>query len=254
MIQINPSTQSDGLLCQSCAARCGIVCGALGESGLSDLLSRATQATLPMGAWLVLPGDPADHVFLFRSGHAHVSRITREGKQQILTFIFPGDFYSFTPQRRYVAGVYADTELSVCRISRRHFEEVVSTYPTLDRRLRTQLALQLDGANELIFTLGRKSALERVASFVWYLNYRQRKLGHTGAETYIPMSRAAIGDFLGLTGESVSRCLTRLRQAGLIQLPGPTSLRVLDMSKIREVGLVVAEPDTAVLPPLSPPD
>lgn len=228
--------------CVHCLARRGTVCAALDDAPLARLFALATTERVGAGGWLVRPGDRADDVYLLRSGHAHVSRITRDGKRQILAFLFPGDLFALTQEPRYVYGAYADTELVLCRIPRRDFDAFVDASPELDRRIRIQLVRMLDSAQELIFTLGRKSALERVASFIWYLQYRQRKLGRAGPRWAIPMSRADIADFLGLTSESVSRALTRLRRDGLIDLPAPGEVEIRDMARLRELGVVIAEP------------
>ncbi len=230
--------------CVNCLARRGTICAALDDAPLARLFALATTERIMAGSWLVRPGDRADSVYLLRAGHAHVSRVTRDGKRQILAFLFPGDLFAFTQEPRYVYGAYADTDLVLCRVPRTQFDTFVDATPELERHIRMQLARLLDSAQELIFTLGRKSALERVASFIWYLQYRQRKLGRCGPRWAIPMSRTDIADFLGLTSESVSRALTRLRRAGLIELPAPGEVEIRDMARLRELGVVIAEPAT----------
>ena len=230
--------------CAHCLARRGTICSALPDDDLAGLFALAATESVPAGQWLVEPGDPASTVFILRSGHAHVSRITRDGKRQILSFLFPGDFFGFTYESSYVYGAHAASDVAICRIARAAFDDYVAAHPHLDRRIRVQLTRLLDSAQELIFTLGRKTAVERVASFLWYLHYRQSKLGMSGPRQVaaIPMSRADIADFLGLTSESVSRALTQLRQDGLIRLPAPDTAEILDMQKLRELGVVMAEP------------
>jgi len=228
--------------CAQCQARQGTICAALDAGALERFLGLARTEQHPAGQWLIHPGDPADTVFILRSGHAHVARVTRDGKRQILAFLFPGDFFGFTCEPHYAYGAWADTDVLLCRLPRPRFDEFVATTPSLDRRIRVQLTRLLDSAQELIFTLGRKTALERVAAFLWYLDYRQRKLGLVGPVTAIPMSRTDIADFLGLTSESVSRSLTQLRRAGLIDLPAAGVLQIRDMARLRTVGVVLAEP------------
>lgn len=228
--------------CAQCQARHGTICAALDDAVLARFLALARTERHPAGQWLVQPGTAADTVFILRAGHAHVVRITHDGKRQILAFLFPGDFFGFTYEDRYAYGVWSDTETTLCRLSRPRFDAFVAATPALDQRIRVQLTRLLDSAQELIFTLGRKTAIERVASFLWYLDYRQRKLGLAGDLTAIPMSRADIADFLGLTSESVSRALTRLRRDGLIELPAPGALRICDMDRLRTMGVVLAEP------------
>jgi len=228
--------------CAQCLARQGTLCGALDEETRARLLAMAHPEHQAAGRWLVQPGDAADAVFILRAGHAHVARLTHEGKRQILAFLFPGDFFAFTYEQHYAYGAWAATDVALCRLTRRQLEVLVAATPSLERRIRAQVTRQLDSAQELVFTLGRKTAVERVASFLWYLDYRQRKLGRPGSTTDIPMSRADIADFLGLTSESVSRALTRLRREGVISLPAAGHVGILDMPRLRSVGVVEAEP------------
>jgi CRP/FNR family transcriptional regulator len=211
---------------------------------VAGLFALASTVHVRGGQWFVSPGDRADEIWILRDGHGHLSRGTREGKRQILAFVFPGDAFPITHEERCVYGAYADTDLVLCRISRARFEAFVGATPAFEHQLRVQITRLLDSAQELVFTLGRKTALERVASFIWYLQYRQRKLGQSGPRFAIPMSRADIADFLGLTSESVSRALTRLRREGLIALPAPGDVEIRDLARLREVGIVVAEPTT----------
>lgn len=231
--------------CAECPARRGTLCSALDEAGVARLFALATTVRVRGGSWFVNPGDRADEIWILRSGHGNLSRVTRDGKRQILAFVFPGDSFPITNEERCVYGAFADTDLLLCRVSRARFEAFVAGMPGFERQLRIQLTRLLDSAQELNFTLGRKTALERVASFIWYLQYRQRKLGQAGPRFAIPMSRADIADFLGLTSESVSRALTRLRRDGLIRLPAPGEVEIHDLARLREVGIVVAEPAPA---------
>ncbi|MCS6947177.1 MAG: cyclic nucleotide-binding domain-containing protein [Steroidobacteraceae bacterium] len=100
--------------CVHCLARRGTVCGALDDRQLERLFALAGTVRITAGSWLVRPGDRADRVYLLRAGHAHVSRVTRDGKRQILAFLFPGDFFAFTHEPRYVFGAYAATDLALC--------------------------------------------------------------------------------------------------------------------------------------------
>jgi CRP/FNR family transcriptional regulator len=235
--------------CQTCLGRHGTLCGALDDEAVARLRSQAQDETIQRGRWLVHPGDPTSTVFMLRSGYAHTARVTREGKRQILWFMFPGDFFGITHEQRYAYGAWADTDATICRLGRERFDAFVESTPGLERKLRLQLTRMLDSAQELIFTLGRKNALERVASFVWYLQYRQRKVGQEAGTTSIPMSRADIADFLGLTSESVSRAMTQLKRDSLIRLPRPGEVEILDLARLREVGVVMAEPTPIDLGP-----
>ena len=96
--------------CQTCLGRHGTLCGALDDEAVARLRSQAQDETIQRGRWLVHPGDPTSTVFMLRSGYAHTARVTREGKRQILWFMFPGDFFGITHEQRYAYGAWADTD------------------------------------------------------------------------------------------------------------------------------------------------
>jgi len=194
------------------------------------------------GECLVAPKGSTEHVFVVREGHAHISRFTRDGKRAIVNFLFPGDFFGFTSADRYAFGVYAIDDAVVCRLARTDFEQLVATVPTAEHSLRERLTRALDGIYELIFSLGRKTALEKVASLILYLGYRQRGLGPETGQVHVPMSRADIADFLGLTSESVSRCMTELKRSGVVRLPRPDLVEVASVPALLGLGVIELEP------------
>jgi CRP/FNR family transcriptional regulator len=77
---------------------------------------------------------------------------------------------------------------------------------------------ELVAAQDQMLLLGRKSAKEKIASFLLKLSRRAERRGHPHNPVYVPMSRSDIGDYLGLTTETVSRTFTQLKTAGTIRL------------------------------------
>lgn len=230
------------LPCCRCPARSASLCASLADAQLHRLHGLATERRFAGGEVILTQEQPADWVFSLRSGHAALTRLTADGRRQILAFLFPGDFFGLTSEDRYHYGVTAITDATTCRFDRSRLEELTREFPGMDRKLRFTLTRAMDAAFELVFSLGRKDALQKVASFIWYVGYRARKLGESGDPVHLPMRRADIADFLGLTTETVSRALTSLRQMGIIELAGPTDIRVGDAQALRSAGVVVAEP------------
>jgi CRP/FNR family transcriptional regulator len=86
---------------------------------------------------------------------------------------------------------------------------------------------------DVIFSLGRKNARARVASFILYLRRRQELLGRPVDPVQLPMTRQDIADFLGLTMETVSRSFSQLRASGCIAADNPPDLHIADLTKLR---------------------
>lgn len=238
LTDMDQSPKPAPLPCSTCAGRRGTVCGAFTDDSISALFQRARLRGFAAGSWIVEQRQPADRVFLLSSGHASVLRLAADGKRQIIAFLFPGDFFAFTAEASYQYGALTLTNATACLLSRTALEALLENETDAATRVRANMTRLLDSHAELVFTLGRKQALEKVAAFIWYLHYKQRKLGHPGDECPVPMSRGDIADFLGLTSESVSRAMTALRTQGVIALPDPHRIVVLDAPRLREIGIV----------------
>ncbi len=230
------------LPCSRCVARSSSLCAILADEDMHRLYGLATDMQFEAGGLLLRQEGPADHVFSLRSGHANVFRLTADGKRQILAFLFPGDFVGFTSEDNYHYGVAAISAVEACRFDRTALEVLIEAFPQMDRKLRFTLTRAMDASFELLFTLGRKDALQKVASFLWYVSYRQRKLGRPDNPVHLPMRRADIADFMGLTVETVSRAMTLLKQMNAIRLHGHYDVEIADMNRLRSIAVVVAEP------------
>jgi CRP/FNR family transcriptional regulator len=236
------ATDYVALPCSRCVARGATLCASLADGDMHRLFSLATDQRVEAGEMLLQQELPASHVFSIRSGHATIFRLTADGRRQILAFLFPGDFVGFTSEDRYHYGVSAISPVEACRFERSALEALIEAFPPMDRKLRFTLTRAMDASFELLFSLGRKDALQKVASFLWYVSYRQRKLGQAENPVHLPMRRADVADFMGLTTETVSRTLKVLKQMGAIRLKGAYEVEIADMTRLRSIGVVVAEP------------
>ena len=227
------------LPCCKCFARSTTLCASLADANMHRLYSRATERSFAAGKFIVRQEQAADFVFSIRSGYAAMFRLTAGGKRQILAFVFPGDFIGFTSEDNYHYGISTISSGEVCCFERNALEALIEEFPEMDRKLRFTLIRAMDATYELLFALGRKDAIQKVASFVWYINYRLRKLGEPDDLVHLPMSRADIADCLGLTIETVSRVFTTLKQSGVIRLHGANDVEIIDMQQLMSVGDLV---------------
>ena len=208
----------------------------------------ATEKALEPGKTIIREQDAANAVYTLRTGYASVSRLTSDGRRQILAFQFPGDFFGLTSESAYQYSVATLTNALVCRFDRRVLEDFIAAHPQIDRTLRFLQTKQLDSAYELLFALGRKNAIQKVASFILYVSDRHRKLGMVGNPIRLVMPRADVADFLGLTTETVSRTFTDLRDMGLIETPqDANTVHILNHVKLRSIGAAIERPPTSTV-------
>jgi CRP/FNR family nitrogen fixation transcriptional regulator len=172
-------------------------------------------------------GDPADCVYKVVSGAVRAFRLLADGRRQIADFYLPGDLFGVElgTERRSAAETLGETVLVVAR---RH---AVAAEPDHGARLWRLALRQLQRSQDHVLTLGRRSAIERVASF--FIELAERL--DADCEFDLPMSRQDMADFLGLTIETVSRTLTQLQADGLIALSGCRRVRLMRPAALAEL-------------------
>ena len=162
-----------------------------------------------------------------------------DGRRQIVGLLFASDFIGrpLRPVAPYEA--VAVTDVRMCLFRRGQFEEILARTPHLERRLLEMTLDELDAAREWMLLLGRKSAREKVASFLMILARRAAQLEKRSARDRaffaIPLSREAIAEYLGLTIETVSRQFTALRKDRIIELQGTRSVSVIEFSALADL-------------------
>ena len=127
------------------------------------------------------------------------------------------------------------SELVVRSYPRAALEALLIEEPRVAVAYASVLTRMLRSAHDLIFAIVRKSAVERAAAFLLHIrDHRARFGGGPPANLLdLPMTRADIADFLGLTVESVSRCFADLKRRGLVSLDHPRQVRLLDVDRLR---------------------
>lgn len=160
-------------------------------------------------------GEPAEHVYQVKSGAVRTMRFTSEGRRQILGFHFPGDVFGLEFGDNYCMSAEAVGQAEIVAARRIHVEKAASQDLEAAHALLRRTQESLLSAREHALLLARKGASERVAAFLMQL---ARRLVST-KEISLPMSRSDIGDFLGLTIESVSRAFSDMEHKHDIALP-----------------------------------
>ena len=214
--------------CRSCAVRALSVCSALGHDDMVELVEIIGRCELAAGATLMMEGEPADHLFTIVTGTVKTYRLLPDGRRQITGFLMAGDFLGLALNDTNPYSAEAVGPVTVCRLPRRRFQKLVDGFPQLERRLLVDASNELFAAQDQMLLLGRKTAREKVASFLLMLSRRAARRGCPSDAIALAMSRTDIGDFLGLTIETVSRTMTGLRRDGIIALHGASQVDVLD--------------------------
>ncbi|WP_421729501.1 cyclic nucleotide-binding domain-containing protein [Brevundimonas sp.] len=221
--------------CVTCGARAFSVCGSLADDDLAGLDAIAERDVMRAGETLIRQGDAAGHVFNITSGSVRVYKLLPDGRRQITGFLFAGDFVGLATGEDYAFSAEAIEDITVCRFRKSEYWALIRQRPALEAALLDRATHELAAAQDQMLLLGRKTARERVASFLIDLPDRDPIRAVVPNEVRLSMTRAEIADYLGLTIETVSRELTKLKTAGVIRMLSLNDLRVDQPERLRAV-------------------
>ena len=188
---------------------------------LEDLLGIAITVEVAAGQMLIVEGDQRTHAFRVLAGGLRLYKALPDGRRQVVDFRVPGECFGLLGGDHYAYSVEAIGASALARYSRVHLDAGLRSNPELALRLLEAATIDLEQARAHMLLLGRQSADEKVASFLLRLAHRVGA-GTGGAVGFrLPMTRQDMADYLGLTIETVSRTLTRLRREGLIGFGSP---------------------------------
>jgi CRP/FNR family transcriptional regulator len=203
--------------CLDCQVRDTALCSSMSDGELSALSAIGRRRVLPVGQVVTWAGDTSTSCANIVRGALKVTASTADGREQIVGLLFPGDFVGQPFAEEASLTVTTLTETDLCVYPRTGFERVLDEHPRMERMLLARTMASLNEAHGRMLALGRKNAQERVAGFLLELAEHTGSRGPDGMlHVQIPISRGEMADFLGLTIETVSRQLTRLRAAGVI--------------------------------------
>jgi CRP/FNR family transcriptional regulator, nitrogen fixation regulation protein len=184
-------------------------------------------------------GEEAEYIYQIISGAVRTYKLLSDGRRQINAFHLPGDLFGLEngPAHRFTAEAIVETKVRITR--RRSLFETVTSQKAAAKNLKKLVGLvgqNLRHAENHLLLLGRKTALEKVATFLVEMDERMARPN----VMLLPMNRLDIADYLGLTLETVSRALSTLKRRGLLQfdeLHTPRQIALLDRRRLAEQAL-----------------
>ena len=219
------------LVCQSCEARHGGICGALSPHELVELNKHTKRIKVRAGTELLAEEQPITSYSNVISGVVKLSKLLEDGRQQIVGLQFPPDLLGRPFRELSNVTAEAATDAELCTFTRAALEQAVSGSHAMTVRLHEQSLRELDEAREWMLTLGRKTAYEKVASFLGLIvsaHDASKAEAEREPSIQLPLSRGEMADFLGLTIETVSRQMSALRKHEIIEFANAHMVRIKD--------------------------
>lgn len=220
--------------CDQCPIRHRAVCSRCSDDEIAMLEQIKTYRTYAAGEAIIWRGEPVEFVASVVKGVATLNKTMEDGRTQMVGLLLPSDFLGRPGREAIDFDVTAVTEVTLCRFDRIEFEKMLARTPNLSQRLMELALDELDAARDWMLLLGRKTAREKIATFVEMLARRSTQPDIVDARPamQLPMTRDQIANFLGLTLETVSRQLSALKKEGVISFSDRRNFEVIDLAAL----------------------
>ena len=242
----NSPNLSREMQCKMCPVRHFAVCHALGGSHLHELSDIMIHRHFKAGAEIIHQDETSEQFAIVVSGVVKLSRVLLDGRQQIVGLLSEADCLGdvFSSVHHDCAECVTDVEL--CCFKRNQFATVLATHPELEHSIFQKVHEDLHEARQWMIALGLKTATEKVATFLlWLWSEEQGHCLHRPAREgnpiiHLSISREEIASFLGLTLETVSRTIGRLKTSGVIKMIETRRIELRNLTRLRQIAEVEA--------------
>lgn len=221
--------------CARCSLRELCVPGGIPESELERLDALVSlRRRVDRGRTLYRSGDPFRSLYAIRRGSFKTAVTHGDGRSQVTGFQLPGELLGLDGLafERHGVDAVALEDSEVCVLPYPELERIARGFAPLQRQLHKVMSREIVREQDVMMMLGAMRAEERVAAFLVGLSERYRRLGYSGTEFVLRMTREEIGNYLGLTIETVSRALSRLVADALLEVRGKR-VRIADPAGLR---------------------
>jgi CRP/FNR family transcriptional regulator, anaerobic regulatory protein len=220
------AVDSNGQTCADCAVRESSVCSSLDEAEMLEFERLSRRVHFSACETVFAQEDVSLPLFSLVDGVIRLYKLLPDGRRQIVGFALPGDLLGMTTVDQHGVSADAVGPVTVCRMARVPFARFSADSLNLLRRVNEIVSRELIRARDHMVLLGRRSAEEKIATFLVDWRRRLAELREPTNIVPLPMSRQDIADYLGLTIETVSRTFTKLERDGVIEIiPGGVCLR-----------------------------
>lgn len=218
--------------CKSCSVKLIAFCGVLEDEDISKLESISYDKKISKSENIFNQGDEANKFYNLRTGSIKIYKISPDGRKQIIGFLYPGDFLGMSSEEEYSYSAEALEDTILCSFSKTKLENFFIQHPIIEKKILAITNQELSVAQDQIFLMGKYSAKERILKFLLNISEQRRKIGWVENPVKLSMTISDVGNYLGLTIETVSRNLAILKKEKIISEVGNKNFFLNDKNKI----------------------
>ena len=201
---------------------------------LDDIIQRSKP--LQKNQHLYREGDEFQSVYAVRSGTLKAYKTTDDGREQVTGFYFPGEILGMDgiSNNTHASSAKALETAAICEIPFSSLEKLSASMPNLQRHFFQLMSREITEDQQLITLLSKNSADERVAALMLSISSRNVRRKLSATQVRLPMSRVDIGNYLGLTVETVSRVFSRMQKMDILQVDNK-EIEILDIQGLKNM-------------------
>lgn len=202
-----------------------------------DKLDNIIQRGRPLrkGEHIYRENDPFTSVYAVRSGTLKAYSVTDDGQEQVTGFYFPGEILGMDgiSKNKHASSARALETAAICEIPFERLGELSARIPSLQRHFFQLMSQEIAEDQQLITMLSKNSAEQRIAALLLSISARNVRRRLSATSFRLPMSRTDIGNYLGLTVETVSRVFSRFQKQELLAVDNK-EIRILNAELLRD--------------------
>lgn len=229
------------LRCAQCPVRHHAICDALGTSNIGELSDIMTHRTMSTGDVILHQGESSQLFAVIMSGVVKLTQILPDGREQIVGLLSAADSLGNPVSSVSNENAECVTDVKLCCFRRAQFGAVLRANPELEHRLLEKTVKDLKQARQWMTVLGKLGAQEKMARFIlwlWKENEHicpHREQSELESIIYFPLKREEIAGLLGMTIETVSRNISKLKADGIIDLLDAKSIALRNVPRLQQI-------------------
>ena len=221
--------------CSLCKIRSYSFCRCLNDDQLEIFSKVSFEKKFTDKENIFLQNDPSTHLYNITEGNVKIYQLLDDGRIQIIGFLYPGDFFGTYKNNKYNYSAEAIGNLRVCVFDQRVLDKYMDQNPILAKELLNETSYELTLAQDRMTVMGRLNAIEKIAIFLINISNQRKRIGWQSNPISLSMARQDIADYLGLTIETVSREISKLKASNIIKIISSKQLFINDFEKLNQI-------------------
>ena len=218
--------------CATCEIRSYSFCRCLKDDQLNIFSKISSEKEFKNKQTVFLQEEESKNLYNITQGNIKIYRLLRDGRIQIIGFLYPGDFFGSYKKGKYNYSAESIGDVKLCVFKQEVLDNYLEKNMNLAKELLHMTSHELTLAQDRIGILGKLNANQRMAAFILNISKQRARIGWQDNPISLPMMRQDIADYLGLTLETVSRELTKLKTSNLIKVLSSSQIYLRDKASL----------------------